>query len=196
MGGAAGPGSAPAFPAAGPAALTAAGPVRLGLIADTHGQLDARVAAALDGLDGIVHAGDVGSGAVIAALQAVAPLTVVRGNNDVPAKWPPADRAQLARLPACAELDLPGGRLVIVHGDTFPAARRHGGLRARWPTARAIVYGHSHRLTLETETLPWIVNPGAAGRARTHGGPSWVLLEAGSGGWRLTPQRFAAATRR
>lgn len=153
------------------------------------------MAAALDGIDHIVHAGDVGSGAVIAALQALAPLTVVRGNNDVPAKWAPAERAQLARLPVCAELDLPGGRLLVVHGDGLPAARRHGGLRARWPAVRVIVYGHSHRLTLETEALPWIVNPGAAGRARTYGGPSWVLLEADPSGWRLTPQRFPPATR-
>ncbi len=151
---------------------------------------------ALQGLDGIVHAGDVGSGEVIASLRAVAPLTVVRGNNDVPAKWPAAGQEQLAQLPGSDELDLPGGRLIVVHGDAFPAARRHGGLRARWPAARAIVYGHSHRLVLDTDALPWVVNPGAAGRARTYGGPSWVLLEAGPTRWMLTPQRFPPAARR
>lgn len=154
------------------------------------------MAAALQGLDGIVHAGDVGSGEVIASLRAVAPLTVVRGNNDVSAKWPADGQGQLAQLPDSAELDLPGGRLIVVHGDAFPAARRHGGLRARWPAARAIVYGHSHRLVLDTDARPWVVNPGAAGRARTYGGPSWVLLEAGPTRWMLTPQRFPPAARR
>lgn len=54
--------------------------MRLGLIADTHGHLDAAALAALVGSDRILHAGDVGEG-VLGRLAELAPVTAVRGNN-------------------------------------------------------------------------------------------------------------------
>ncbi|WP_257388244.1 metallophosphoesterase family protein, partial [Tahibacter caeni] len=87
--------------------------------------------------------------------------------------------------------DLPGGRLVVVHGDRWPARGRHAALRRAYPAARAVVYGHSHRLVVDTDALPWVLNPGAAGRARTNGGPSCLLLHATAQAWRVLPQRQA-----
>ncbi len=55
---------------------------RVGLISDTHGLLRPQAVAALQGGDFIVHGGDIGSPAILEALRAIAPLTVVRGNND------------------------------------------------------------------------------------------------------------------
>lgn len=54
---------------------------RVGLISDTHGLLRPEAIAFLRGSD-FVHAGDIGNASVLKELQALAPLTVVRGNND------------------------------------------------------------------------------------------------------------------
>ena len=76
-----------------------------------------------------------------------------------------AERPWLASIPWEARLPLPGGLLVVVHGHRVPAADRHARLRALYPQARAIVYGHSHRLVVDRDASPWVLNPGAAGRA-------------------------------
>jgi len=52
------------------------------VISDTHGLLRPEALAALAGVVHILHAGDVGEAAVLAALGRVAPVTAVRGNND------------------------------------------------------------------------------------------------------------------
>ncbi len=54
----------------------------------------------------------------------------------------------------------------------------------------AVLYGHSHRLLQDLAPAPWLLNPGAAGCARTHGGPSCLVLEAGGGDWQITAHRF------
>jgi uncharacterized protein len=54
----------------------------VGLISDTHGLMRPEAVAALRGVDRIVHAGDVGTPEVLAALRPIAPVTAVRGNND------------------------------------------------------------------------------------------------------------------
>ena len=61
-------------------------PLTIGLISDTHGLLRPEALDALRGSDFLVHAGDIGSPNVLAMLSEVAPLTAVRGNNDV-AEW-------------------------------------------------------------------------------------------------------------
>lgn len=163
---------------------------RVGLVSDTHGQLDPRVLAWLQGCDVIVHAGDVGAASVLEALLGTgAQLRAVRGNNDVPSKWPPPHEP-LHALPAEQRLALPGGELVVVHGDDVrPASRRHERLRLRYPEARMVVYGHSHRLAIDQDAPPWIVNPGAAGRSRTYGGASACVLVAGARRWTVGVRR-------
>jgi len=120
-------------------------------------------------------------------------LLAIRGNNDTPAKWPPAQRPDLAQLPETAQLDLPSGALIVVHGDRYPAAVRHARLRAEYPQVRAIVYGHSHRLLIDDTALPWLLNPGAAGRTRTYGGASCLILIAAAEQWQIEVHRFTSA---
>jgi putative phosphoesterase len=167
---------------------------RVGILSDTHGRLDPGVLAWLEGCDLIVHAGDVGAAAVLDALAATgAEVRAVRGNNDVPAKWPPPHE-RLHALPTEDRIALPGGELVVVHGDhVLPATRRHERLRQRYPDARLIVYGHSHRLVIDREARPWVVNPGAAGTSRTYGGASACLLIAAERAWRVMARRFEPA---
>jgi len=87
-------------------------------------------------------------------------------------------------------VELPGGILVATHGDQFSPSKRHARLRAAFPEAQAILYGHSHKLVIDDAEAPWVLNPGAAGRARTFGGPSCLLLHASASGWRIEVRCF------
>jgi putative phosphoesterase len=168
--------------------------MRVLILSDTHGQLDARIAALARECDVVVHAGDVGNAAVLEPLRAGgANVIAIRGNNDIASKWPRGERIALDALENEARVDLPGGTLIAVHGDRYPPSTRHARLRRDYPDARAVVYGHSHRLVVDDISMPWILNPGAAGRARTYGGPSCLLLEARSKDWRIEPHRFVSA---
>jgi putative phosphoesterase len=165
--------------------------LRVLLLADTHGHLDARIATLARECDIAVHAGDVGSAAVLDALRNGGTRVIaVRGNNDVPSKWPRDDRRVLDDIDEIARVELPGGMLVATHGDRYAPSTRHARLRAAFPDAHAIVYGHSHRLIVDDSETPWILNPGAAGRARTYGGPSCLMLEASARAWRIEAIRF------
>jgi putative phosphoesterase len=167
---------------------------RIALLSDTHGVLDPRIADIVSQCDLAVHGGDIGNAGVLAQLgPRSGRIAAVLGNNDVPSKWPEGEQHLLTRLPLEVIEDLPGGRLVVVHGHRTPAKDRHARLRRRFPQARAIVYGHSHRLVADCDTEPWVLNPGAAGRARTFGGPSCMVLLTSPAEWLLEVHRFPPA---
>lgn len=171
--------------------------VRVALLSDTHGALDPRVQEVVSGCDLALHGGDIGHAAILAQLQPrLGRVLAVFGNNDVARKWPEEDRRLLVHLPEWLELALPGGLLVLIHGHQIPARDRHRLLRGRFPAARAIVYGHSHRLVADLTAIPWVLNPGAAGRSRTHGGPSCQVLNATVGEWSVETHRFALSVSR
>lgn len=176
-------------------AKSRAKPLRVALLSDTHGVLDQRIALLVRECEYAVHAGDIGDASVLDALRPrTGRVVAVRGNNDTRITWPAAQRRRLQSLPDAAQLMLPGGALVVVHGDRYgPALRRHARLRALFPDAAAIVYGHSHKLVCDCELWPWVLNPGAAGRARTFGGPSCLLLQIDTAKWRVQVRRYAFA---
>ena len=129
----------------------------LGLIADTHGLLRPEAVAALEGCAHIVHAGDIGSRTgdpcgVLDALARMAPLTVVRGNNDR-ADW-------ATTIPYTADIEFDGVRIHVLHilGELAidPAAAG----------VRVVVSGHSHLPRVETRDGVLFVNPGSAGPRR------------------------------
>ena len=167
--------------------------VSVAIVSDTHGALDARIAECVTHCDYAVHAGDVGNAAVLAALRPrLGEVFAVRGNNDVAAKWPRADAAKLVSLPEYSLVELPGGVLAVTHGHRAGGAQqRHARLRRQFPGARAVVYGHSHRLLCDQDEPVWVLNPGAAGRSRTFGGPSCLILEADRHRWHVEAVRFA-----
>jgi putative phosphoesterase len=122
----------------------------IGVISDTHGLLRPGALAALRGSDHIVHAGDIGGPAILAALAAIAPVTAVRGNNDRDA-W--ADD-----LPETAVVDLAGTRVLVIHDVSTLAAATDG--------AAVVVSGHSHRPSLSHRDGVLYLNPGSAGPRR------------------------------
>lgn len=124
----------------------------VGLISDTHGRLDPRVAAVLGGTERILHAGDVGRPEVLWELQTISPVLAVRGNVDF---WelPGEELASLARI------TLLGHRITVVHnrGDLPKGAGDESDV---------IVFGHSHMpLVQDIDGVLW-VNPGSASQSR------------------------------
>lgn len=169
------------------------GPRRILIVSDTHGAVHEGIAGLARASDLVLHAGDIGDYGVVRVLAAGgAPVLAVLGNNDVAAKWPADQIPELARLPAVAGAQVPGGLLILEHGHKAGrVADRHALLRRRYPAARAIVYGHSHRLCCDTGVRPWVLNPGASGRSRTRGGASCLTLRVTSSGrWQLRAHRF------
>ncbi|MDZ7786609.1 MAG: metallophosphoesterase family protein [Halofilum sp. (in: g-proteobacteria)] len=167
------------------------------LLGDTHGFLDPRVAEVADACDRVVHTGDVGGRSILARLARGGHGAVaVAGNNDTARHWGDDGPADAARLPAENRLALPGGELVVVHGHRLRARDRHRRLRAAHPDATAIACGHSHRLVVDRDAEPWVLNPGAAGRTRTHGGPACLVLRADRDAWRIEIHRFEPRPRR
>src|SRR5829696_6447606 len=89
--------------------------MRIGVISDTHGYLDPRAAVALAGVARILHAGDIGSSAIIDALEAIAPVDAVHGNVDT---GTPLAR----RYPASRQIVIEDVRIHITHIGGHPAA--------------------------------------------------------------------------
>jgi uncharacterized protein len=90
----------------------------------------------LRGADLILHAGDVCTAAVLDELTQYAPVTAVVGNNDGPdvAAWGAAETAALS---------VAGLRVAMIH-DSGLAAGRLVRMRAQFPDADLVVFGHSH----------------------------------------------------
>lgn len=137
----------------------------IGLIADTHGQLRPAVALHFAGVDLIVHAGDVGSGAVLDGLRALAPVYAVSGNVD--------DRAD-PLLPRERTVSAGALTLHVSHGDEL-GRPRPDLLLARYD-ADILVFGHTHRPVVHRSGGRLVVNPGAAGPRRFDIQPSIALV--------------------
>lgn len=120
-------------------------------------------------VDHILHGGDVGRWDVLVELQALAPVTAVYGNSD--------DLAIRAKLQQVAEVELDGFRIVVTHGDQL-GTPTPAKLRAAFPAAEIIIYGHSHRPLLElVDKTVTVINPGGAGAPRFGIPPSVGILE-------------------
>lgn len=165
----------------------------VGILSDSHGYLDPRVAEVVNTCEYIIHAGDIFNGGILDQLTPSSELIAVAGNNDIPAVWSEEERERVMSLPHKAELELPGGRLIIEHGHRLGNHPEHDQLRWDHAEARMVVYGHTHHQVVDKDDSPWIVNPGASGRVRTHGGPSCLVLYASETDWRLESFRFADA---
>lgn len=125
--------------------------MHIGLISDTHGLLRPEALAALRGSELIIHSGDVGRPEVLERLREVAPTVAVRGNIDT--------QAWAAALPETDAVEA-GQHLIWVLHDIAQLDLD--------PTVgfAAVVYGHSHKPSIQTRDGVLYVNPGSAGPRR------------------------------
>jgi putative phosphoesterase len=108
--------------------------------------------AVLRAADLIVHAGDFSETSVLGQLRELGPVAAVHGNVDSP--------ELRSELPESISLDLGGVTLAVLH-DAGPAKGRLERLRARFPDADAVVFGHSHMPLHEERDGFQIFNPGS-----------------------------------
>ena len=132
----------------------------IGILSDTHGWLHPNLAHELQGVDLILHAGDVGSIEQIDELAAIAPVRAVWGNIDgwdLRHPYPEHDRFEVA-----------GVRFWMTHIAGKPGRWQRGmGSALAEDPPDVFVCGHSHILQIErVQALGGMlfVNPGAAGR--------------------------------
>jgi putative phosphoesterase len=123
--------------------------MRIGILSDTHGLLRDEVVKALDGVDHIIHAGDIDRKEVIDSLESIAPATVVRGN---------ADKDWAEHIPVTASIDLSGKRFYVIHNKAKIDSDLSG--------YDVVVYGHSHKYSCtEKDGQIWF-NPGCCGKRK------------------------------
>lgn len=152
--------------------------MRVVVLSDTHAprrwkSCPPAVADQLRRADLILHAGDVCTADVLDELAQYAPVTAVTGNNDGPdvAAWGAAQTAALA--PA-------GLRIAMIH-DSGPSAGRLKRMRARFPAADLVVFGHSHiPLDAADESLR-VFNPGSPTDRRRQPHGTLGVLEVADG---------------
>jgi hypothetical protein len=128
---------------------------RIGVISDTHGIVHPAIADVFANVDHIVHAGDIGGAHVLRALRALAPLTLVEGNND-DATGEEILRTKIGTL-----------RLLLTHILPRPhkrAARVVESLRDQ--PADMVVFGHSHLPHNEVVDGVRYFNPASSGPRR------------------------------
>jgi uncharacterized protein len=131
---------------------SAAVPIIIGVISDTHGLLRPEALAALHGFQHIIHGGDVGSPEILERLVSVAPVTAIRGNVD--------KEAWARRLPETEVVEIAGISIYVLHDlaklDLKPESAGFA----------VVVSGHSHVPKQEMRHGVLYFNPGSAGPRR------------------------------
>jgi uncharacterized protein len=124
----------------------------IGVISDTHGLMRPEAVDALSGVELIVHAGDIGTPAVIAALEAIAPVKAIRGNNDTDdwaRSFPETDVVQVGDV-----------LMYVIHNLA------ELDLDPRVAGCQVVISGHSHKPGAQRRDGVLYLNPGSAGPRR------------------------------
>ena len=124
----------------------------VGIISDTHGLLRPEALKTFEGVSLIIHAGDIGTPALLDGLQYIAPVVAVRGNTD---------RDEWAyKLPLTEMIEIGGVSLYVLHDlgklDLNPAASG----------VSAVISGHTHEPVIQNRKGVLFLNPGSAGPKR------------------------------
>jgi uncharacterized protein len=146
--------------------------MKIGIISDTHGLLRAQVFDVFQGVEHILHAGDVGDDDILTELEAIAPVTAVWGNVD---GW-----ELRGRVPEVARVELGGVSVVMLHGMQLGSPTPEKAAAAH-PDAGLVVFGHSHRPLIRQVGSVLAVNPGSAGPRRFKDPVTVALAELADG---------------
>jgi uncharacterized protein len=153
--------------------------MRIAIISDTHmprgpRRLPEACVRRLRAADLVIHAGDLMRISVLAELRGLGDVVAVYGNVD--------DDVVRAELPETAIVDAGAGvRIAVIH-DAGPARGRLARLRARFPDADAVVFGHSHiPLHERAEDGFQIFNPGSPTERRRSPSHTMGIAETGAG---------------
>jgi uncharacterized protein len=144
--------------------------MKLGLISDTHNYLDPRVSKVFEGVEHILHAGDVGLRILLVELQQIAPVTAVYGNTDEGLPLRETERITL------------GGKKFLIHHIVTPGlgSPRIDQLLHDDPPD-VVMFGHTHKPYAEWVDGMLYFNPGSAGKKRFDLPRTVALMEINAG---------------
>lgn len=123
--------------------------MKIGVLSDTHGLLRQEVVDHLAGCDAILHGGDINNQGILRTLGSIAPIYVVRGNND--REW--ADG-----IPLFLSFALAGKRIYMTH--------KKRDLPEDWEKYDLVICGHSHKYEETQRGSAILLNPGSCGPRR------------------------------
>ena len=129
--------------------------MKIGVISDTHGFLDPKIAGLFAGVGHILHAGDLGDAFIPFELGQIAPVTAVLGNTDADLPFKETEVVKLAE------------RKFLVHHIVYPQSLSDK-IKSRIVRERpdAVVFGHTHKPFCETIGGILFFNPGYAGKPK------------------------------
>lgn len=152
----------------------------IGIISDTHGLLRSEVMEALNGCDVILHGGDINRQDIIDQLEEIAPVYVVRGNND-------KDWAE--HIPMFLDFELAGLHIYMTH--------KKKDLPEDLSNYDLVVFGHSHKYEESRKGKTVLLNPGSCGPRRFHQAITMATAEITENGITIKrieiPQKHAGA---
>jgi putative phosphoesterase len=159
---------------------------RIAVLADTHLRggrgLPEPCAAAIRAADAVIHAGDFVTEEALAEIQSIGPpLSAVHGNVDEP--------ALRQRLPGELEIEVEGVRIAVVHD----AGRRSGRverMRALFPQAGCVIFGHTHQPEHVRAGGFQLFNPGSPTQRRRASFRAMGFLDIGRRGARFSHLRL------
>ena len=140
--------------------------MKIGIISDTHGHVPKAVHDAFNGVDHILHAGDVGPMDVITELETIAPVSAVRGNMDY-----------AVQLPQTHVQTFDSKKFLVHHivGLPFPSKLVRIAITDEQPDL--VVFGHTHMPCNEQHNGVLFLNPGSASNPRGGSAPSVAMVE-------------------
>lgn len=149
---------------------------KIGLLSDTHGFYDPRIAEYFSECDEIWHAGDIGDADVLNMLNRIAPVVAVFGNID--------GSNIRARFPMHQRLVREGLDIWMTHIGGYPGnydAKVKPGIYENPPGL--FISGHSHILKVIPDKKNSLlhINPGSAGRYGFHQVRTLVRFEISDG---------------
>jgi uncharacterized protein len=125
---------------------------RIGVISDTHGLVRPEALSGLKNSELIIHAGDIGKPEVLTALESIAPVIAIRGNND--------RESWAKQMPDIFQVSVNDVFIYIIHNvnelEIDPAADGFN----------AVISGHSHKPGIVNHDNLLLLNPGSAGPRR------------------------------
>ena len=136
--------------------------MKAGILSDTHGLLRQEVLRELQGCDVILHGGDINRQDILDRLRQIAPVHVVRGNNDK--EW-----AQY--LPLFLDFSLNGYRVYMTH--------KKKDLPKDLAGYDLVICGHTHRYEEKREGSTYMLNPGSCGPRRFNQDITMAVVELG-----------------
>ena len=144
--------------------------MKIGLISDTHGHLDPRIATLFAGVEHILHAGDIGGEPLLDALRAIAPVTAVLGNTD--------GHLRNQGFSNMERRTLGGKTFLVVHvGRPHDLSETARQLIFNDNKPAVVVFGHTHQPEQIVEDGVLFVNPGSASRPRMRQPPTVAIAE-------------------